>query len=120
MYSRQHKCKLDNKCTKTARQILVDIAEQTITPALLMYYEDVKANICSTAIACNAIFCFSLRHIVFDNDTFIEFSTFQLFLACGLIRNAQKHMARLYIFLIFKSDLNKVIKIYFKIVVQIN
>ena len=36
------KCEIANKYTKTAGQVLADIAKQTVTPALVTYLEGVK------------------------------------------------------------------------------
>ena len=40
--NRRRKCEIASKYTKTSRQILVGIAEQAVTPALVIYYEGVK------------------------------------------------------------------------------
>ena len=46
MRHRQRKCAIASKCTKTARQILTDITEQAVTPALVTYFKDVKIDFC--------------------------------------------------------------------------
>ena len=40
------KSEIAGKCTKTAGQILADIAEQAVTPALVTYSKGVKIDIC--------------------------------------------------------------------------
>ena len=40
--NRRRKCEIASKCTKTAGQILPEIAEQTVTPAVVTYFEGVK------------------------------------------------------------------------------
>ena len=42
MRNRRREWDIDNKCTKTARQVLANIAKQTVTPALVTYFESVK------------------------------------------------------------------------------
>ena len=44
------KCKMANKCTKTTRQILVDVAEQTVTPAVVTFFEGVEIDICDSLL----------------------------------------------------------------------
>ena len=60
------------------------------------------------------------ERILFDYGTFIKFTTFQLFLACGPILKCTKVLGQVIYFLIFMSDLKKVIKVNFKVGVQIN
>ena len=40
----RRKCKIANKCMKTAGQVLTDIAEETVTPALVTYFEGVEKD----------------------------------------------------------------------------
>ena len=42
MRNRRRKCEIASRCTKTAGQILADIAKQTDTPALATRFEGVK------------------------------------------------------------------------------
>ena len=35
-------CEIASKCAKTAWQVLVDISKQTVTPALVTYFDGVK------------------------------------------------------------------------------
>ena len=42
MRNRRRECEIASKCTKTAGQVLVDIAEQTVTPVSVTYFEGVK------------------------------------------------------------------------------
>ena len=42
MRNRWLECEIASKCTKTAGQVLADIAEQTVTPALVTHFEGVK------------------------------------------------------------------------------
>ena len=44
MRNRRRKCEIASKCTKTAGQVLADIAEKTVTPALVIYFEVVKKH----------------------------------------------------------------------------
>ena len=48
--NRQPKSKIASKYTKTARQILADIPEQTVTPTLITYYESVITDICGSLL----------------------------------------------------------------------
>ena len=45
MRNRWRKCEIASKCTKTAGQILTDIAEQAVTPALATQFKGVKIDI---------------------------------------------------------------------------
>ena len=45
MFNRRRKCEIASKCTKTAGQILVDIAEQTATSAQVTYFKVVKKHV---------------------------------------------------------------------------
>ena len=42
MRNRRRECEIATKCTKTIAQDWADIAEQTVTPALVTYFEGVK------------------------------------------------------------------------------
>ena len=42
MRNRRRECEIASKCTETAGQVLADIAERTVTPALVTYFEGVK------------------------------------------------------------------------------
>ena len=42
MRNRRRECEIASKCTKTAGQVLADIAEQTVTPVLVTYFEGAK------------------------------------------------------------------------------
>ena len=46
--NRWRKCEITSKYMKTVGEVLADIAEQTVTPALVTYFEDVKNDICSS------------------------------------------------------------------------
>ena len=50
MRNRRRECEIASKCTKTAGQVLADIAEQTVTPALVTYFERVKTDACSSLL----------------------------------------------------------------------
>ena len=50
MRNRRRECEIASKCTKTAGEILADIAEQTVTPALVTYFEGVKKDTCSSLL----------------------------------------------------------------------
>ena len=50
MYNRRRKCEIASKCTKTAGQILVDIAEQTATSAQVTYFKVVKKYVCDCTV----------------------------------------------------------------------
>ena len=45
MRNRWRKCEIASKCTKTAGQILTDIAEQAVTPVLAAQFKGVKIDI---------------------------------------------------------------------------
>ena len=42
MRNRRRECEIASKCTKTARQVLADIAQQTVSQDLVAYFEGVK------------------------------------------------------------------------------
>ena len=48
MRNRRRKCEIASKRTKTAEQALADIAEQTVTPTIVTYFERVKKDSCSS------------------------------------------------------------------------
>ena len=50
MRNRRRKCDIASRCTKTAGQILADIAKQTVTPALATRFEGVKVDICGSPV----------------------------------------------------------------------
>ena len=50
MRNRRRECEIASKCTKTAGQVLADIAEQTVTPVLVTYFEGVKTDVCSSLL----------------------------------------------------------------------
>ena len=50
MRNRRRECEIASKCTKTAGQVLADIAEQTVTPVLVTYFEGAKLDACSSLL----------------------------------------------------------------------
>ena len=50
MRNRQRECEIASKFTKTAGQVLADIAELTVTPALVTYFEGVKKDAFSSQL----------------------------------------------------------------------
>ena len=44
MRNRRRECEIASKCTKTAGQVLADIAEQTVTPVLVTCFEGAKLD----------------------------------------------------------------------------
>ena len=93
MPNRRRKCEIASKYTKTAGQISVDIAERTVTPALVTSFEGVKIDICSSLLLFIQCICqanvayrkvISLTHnvglritapFVFLSDVFCSFMT---------------------------------------------
>ena len=50
MGNRRRECEIASKRKKTAGQVLADIAEQTVTPALVTYFKGVKTDACSSLL----------------------------------------------------------------------
>ena len=51
MRNRRRQRKIESKCTKTAGQVLADIVEQMVTPAVVTYFEGVK-KVLAVAYCC--------------------------------------------------------------------
>ena len=64
MHNRRRKCEIASKCTKTAGQILADIAEQTVTPVLATQFEDVEIDICGSLLYLFSVYAKLTSHRV--------------------------------------------------------
>ena len=117
MRNRRRECEIASKCTKTAGQVLANIAKQTVTPALVTYFEGAKKinavaycylvsvyaklTLHTLQFADNGTLHFFFRRIFFDYDTLYLVQCFSTTLGIWPVFEMQRGMWPGYIFFSF-------------------
>ena len=57
---------------KTTEQILADIAEQAVPPALVTNFEGIKIGICYSLLAIYSVYMLNYKHVIIIKKTEVE------------------------------------------------